>query len=32
MASDLKVETAPGRGTRFYFELELPTAGLEKEN
>jgi signal transduction histidine kinase len=28
MRSDLKVETAPGAGTRFYFTLDLPKAGL----
>lgn len=28
MKSDLKVETAQGAGTRFYFVLDLPRAGL----
>ena len=27
MGSELKVETEPGRGTRFSFELDLPLAG-----
>jgi signal transduction histidine kinase len=26
MGSELRVETAPGRGTRFYFKLDLPRA------
>jgi signal transduction histidine kinase len=28
MKSDLKVETSQGVGTRFYFVLDLPRAGL----
>ncbi len=27
MGAELKVETKPGRGTRFYFELHLPPSG-----
>jgi len=29
MKGDLKVETAPGAGTRFFFALDLPRAGLD---